>query len=173
MSTTESVEKTITFDLAGMSASTTITQSKFIESFYSIDLNNSWDIDTSFNVDSNLYDGMYYSYSNTGSGKTGYSTMTINITYDLDKLTVYIKSDNSSSIVSSNYAGLSAVNYGTSNTVYRDLSYFSSFNIDGYEAYTYSNLKAGDFITVFYYKGSSSKYGNDRGCMLIQKPYPD
>jgi hypothetical protein len=172
MSTTESVEKTITFDLAGVSASTTITQGKFIESFYSVDLNNSWDIDTSSNIDSNRYDGMYYSYSNTGS-KTGYATMTINITYDLDNLTVYIKSDNGSSIVSSNYAGLREVNYDTYNTVCKDSSYSSSFNIDGYEAHTYSNLKVGDFITVFYYKSDSRKLGNDRGCMLIQKPYPD
>ena len=150
MSTTESVEKTITFNLAGMSASTTITQVKFIESFYSVDLNNSWDIDTSFNIAPNRYDGMYYSYSNTG--KIGYATMTINITYDLDNLTVYIKSDSSSNATSSDYAGLREVNYDTYNTVCKDSSYSSSFNIDGYEAHTYSNLKVGDFITVFYYK---------------------
>lgn len=173
MSTTESVEKTITFDLAGVSASTTITQGKFIESFYSVDLNNSWDINTSSNIDSNLYDGMYYSYSNTGSGKTGYATMTINITNDLDTLTVYIKSDNSSSIVSRNYAGLSDVNCGSNTKSCTDTTYSSSFNIDGYEVLEYKDLKAGDFITVFYYKSSSSNYGNDRGCMLIQKPYSD
>ena len=70
-SETETVERTITFEYQGLTASTTITQGVWINQSYELVLNDNWQLSTSVaNPDSTLYDGVYESFSNYNKNST-------------------------------------------------------------------------------------------------------
>jgi hypothetical protein len=64
---TDTIERTITFEFMGVTATTTITQGVRVNNSYEIVLNNQWRLsETQSNPDSTLYDGVYESFSNKG-----------------------------------------------------------------------------------------------------------
>ena len=175
-SETNTVERVITFEYQGLTATTTITQGVWKDKSYTIDLNNNWEQSTSIsNPDSSLYDGVYQSYSNKGVNNSA-AKMYI----DIDGYTnfkLYIRS-----YAESNYDYVMVsqldqdINSGTSysNTTlvkaHTRGKQTSGTAISNYTLVEFTGIDEGEHrITIIYRKDSSSSSGDDRGYVLIPK----
>ena len=172
--TENEVIRTITFEYLGLTASTTITQGVWMDKYYTIDLNNQWQLSTSItNPDSSLYDGVYESFSNKGINNTA-AICTITIEgYDNFKL--YVRSNGESccdyAVVSNLDCTLS--NNTTSGTNVKMTTYnkaTSSTNITNYTLVEFSDIDGSlHTIQVMYRKDGSATSGTDQGYLLIPK----
>jgi hypothetical protein len=175
-SETNTVERAITFEYQGLTATTTITQGVWKNQSYTINLNSNWEQSTSIsNPDSSLYDGVYQSYSNKGVDDSE-AKMYIDIEgYTNFKL--YIRSYAESNY---DYVMVSQLD----KDIYSDTSYSnttlvkaytrgkqtSGTAISNYTLVEFTGIDKGEHrITIIYRKDSSSFSGDDRGYVLIPK----
>ena len=175
-SETDTVERTITFEFLGVTASTVITQGVWLNQFYKVDLNNQWELSTTIsNPDSSLYDGVYQSFSNKGINNKA-AVMYIDICGYTD-FDLYIRSYAESIF---DYVMVSQLDQ----TIDNNTSYSNSTLI---KAHTQGNQKSGNTIsdytkvsftgiderqhriTIAYRKDSSGHIGDDRGYVLLLK----
>ena len=164
-STTESIERTVSFTYLGQTATTTITQGPFIECSYTISLNNAWRQSTSVsNPDSSLYDGVYESYSNYNVD-SGVATMYIDIE-GYTEFSIYVRSNAESNY---DYVIVSELDSTTQKASTKG-NQNSGTAISNYTKVTYSGIDGGKHrITVTYQKDSSQHSGTDRGYLIIPK----
>lgn len=175
-STTSTVQRTITFEYQGLTATTTITQGVWESSKYTIDLNNQWQLSSSItNPDASVYDGVYESFSNKGENSSQ-AVMYLDIDgYDTFKL--YIRSYAESNY---DYVMVSQPDQSINkNTSYSDTSLIKAHTrgsqnsgtaISSYQLVEYTGLNSGKHrITILYRKDSSASSGDDRGYVLIPK----
>ena len=164
-STTESIERTVSFTYLGQTATTTITQGPFIEKGYTVTLNNTWRQSTSVsNPDSSLYDGVYESYSNYNVN-SGVATMYIDIE-GYNEFCFYIRSDAESTY---DYVTVSELD-STSQKVSTSGKQNSGTALSNYTKVTYTGIDGGSHrIIVTYRKDGSVNQGSDRGYVLIPK----
>jgi hypothetical protein len=173
-SETNTVEREITFEYQGLTATTTITQG--VCKVYTIDLNNNWEQSTSIsNPDSSLYDGVYQSYSNKGVNKSA-AKMYIDIE-NCTNFKLYIRSYAESN---HDYVMVSQldqdINSGTSysNTTlvkaHTRGKQTSDTTISNYTLVEFTGIDEGKHrITIIYRKDSMGASGDDRGYVLIPK----
>lgn len=175
-SETDTVERTITFEYLGQTASTTITQGVWVNQDYTVDLNNEWQLSSSIaNPDNVAYDGVYESFSNYNVNN-GVATMYIDITgYENFKL--YIRSNAESTY---DYVMVSQLDQTiTGSSSYSDTalvkahtrgSQQSGTDISNYTPVEFTGIDGGEHrITIVYRKDGSSNSGTDRGYILIPK----
>ena len=164
-STTESIERTVSFTYLGQTATTTITQGPFIERGYTISLNNAWQQSTSVsNPDSSLYDGVYESYSNYNVD-SGIATMYIDIT-GYTEFSIYVRSNAESNY---DYVTVSELDSTTQKTSTKG-NQNSGTALSSYTKVTYTGIDGGSHrITVTYRKDGSVNEGTDRGYLIIPK----
>ena len=173
-STTDTVERTITFELGGLTATTTITQGVLGDEEYIIDLNNQWQLSSKPNPDSSLYDGVYESFSNYNVNK-GYATMYIDI-FGYETFKLYIRSYAESNY---DYVMVSQLDQDiTGSTNYSDTTLVKAHTrgkqqsgtaLNNYTLVEFTGIDKGEHrITIVYRKNSSSNSGNDRGYVLVE-----
>ena len=156
---TDTIEREITFEFMGVTASTTITQGVWVDKYYSINLNNQWrKSDTMSNPDSELYDGIYESFSNFNIHN---STATCTITIDgYTEFKLYVRS------VAEKYNDYVIVYNLDSTTVEKYTT--QGKQQDKYTSVKFSNIDGGEHtITIVYRKDSTTNSGDDRGYFLI------
>jgi hypothetical protein len=91
LSTTDTVERLISFTYLGVTAETTITHGVYCPQVYTVNLNNQWRLSTSVsNPNSDTYEGVYESYSNHNVANQGASMYITIKGYETFKL--YIRS---------------------------------------------------------------------------------
>lgn len=175
-SETETVERVISYTYMGVTATTTIVQGVWVNSSYSVNLNDQWELSTAVaNPDSALYDGVYQSFSNIGINDSqaacyidinGYSTFRLYIrsyaegTYDyvmvsqLDEEINRNTSTTNTSLVKAHTSGKQ--NSGTA--------------LSNYTLVEFTNINGGMHrITIVYRKDNLQNSGDDRGYLLIPK----
>ena len=162
-STTESIERTVSFTYLGQTATTTITQGPFIERYYTVLLNNAWQQSTSVsNPDSSLYDGVYESFSNYNVNN-GVATMYIDI-YGYTEFSIYVRSHAEDTY---DYVTVSELDSTTQKTTTSG-NQSSGTAISNYTKVIYSGIDGGSHrITVTYQKDNSQHSGTDRGYLII------
>lgn len=171
-STTDSVERTVTFTLGDLTASTTITQGTWEEKNYTINLNNEWQLNASYNPNSSLYEGMYESFSNKGVNKST-ATMTVRIV-GYTKFQIYIRSYAESSY---DYVLISNLDQPiTYDTSYSSVKANTRSNqqsgstISSYTLVEYNDIDDQEhIITIVYRKDGVGSKGKDQGFVLIPK----
>ena len=174
-SETDVIERTITFEYQGMTASTVITQGVWINQYYALNLNNQWQSSTITNPDSTLYDGVYESFSNKGVNGTA-AIMYIDIV-GYEKFSLYIRSYAESSY---DYVMVSQLDKTiNNNSSYSDTTlvkaHTNGYQKPGTALYDYklvefTGIDGGEHrITVVYRKDGSSASGDDKGYILIPK----
>ena len=174
LSETDTVEREITFEYQGLTATTTITQGVWIPEAFTVILNDNWEKSTTIaNPDEGLYDGVYQSFSNKGVDSTA-ATMYIDIVgYEAFKF--YIRSYAESNY---DYVMVSQLDKDiNNNTSYSDTSLVKAHTrskqqsgtaISNYTLVEFTGLDVGAHrITVVYRKDGSSASGDDRGYVLI------
>jgi len=173
-SETETVERTITFEYQGLTASTTITQGIWVNQNYTIDLNNQWQLSTDIaNPDSSVYDGVYESFSNKGVNSSA-ALMYIDIVGYTD-FSFYVRSYAESSydyVVVSNLdcTLTSGTTSGDNVKMTTSGKQTSGTAISNYQLVEFTDIDGGEYrITVMYRKDSSSASGTDQGYVLIPK----
>ena len=166
LSTTDTIQRTITYTYLGVTAETTITQGTWVNHQYTLDLNNQWELSTDqANPDSSLYDGVYQSFSNYNvNDSTAEAHLTLIGYTDFE---LYIRSDAESSW---DYTTVSEANSDTEKASTKGKQ-SSDQSINGYQKVTYTNLDPGvaNTITIKYTKDSSQHSGTDRGYLLIPR----
>ena len=164
-STTESIERTITFTYLGQTATTKITQGPAVASYYTISTNDQWRLSTSVsNPDSSLYDGVYESYSNYNKDN-GVATMYIDIE-GYTEFSIYVRSDAESTY---DYVTVSELD-STTQKMSTSGKQNSGTAISNYTKVTYTGIDGGKHrITIIYKKDSSQHRGTDRGYLIIPK----
>ena len=164
-STTESIERTITFTYLGQTATTKITQGPAVASYYTISTNDQWRLSTSVsNPDSSLYDGVYESYSNYNVNN-GVATMYIDIE-GYTEFSIYVRSNAESTY---DYVTVSELD-STTQKMSTSGKQNSGTAISNYTKVTYTGIDGGKHrITVIYKKDSSQHSGTDRGYLIIPK----
>ena len=164
-STTESIERTVSFTYLGQTATTTITQGPFVGKSYTISLNNAWRQSTSVsNPSSSFYDGVYESYSNYNKDN-GVATMYIDID-GYSEFSIYVRSDAESSY---DYVTVSELD-STSQKVSTSGKQNSGTALSNYTKVTYTGIDGGSHrIIVTYRKDGSVNEGTDRGYLIIPK----
>lgn len=166
LSTTDTVQRTITYTYLGVTAETTITQGTWVNQQYTLDLNNQWRLSTDqANPDISLYDGVYQSFSNyntNSSTATAYLTLIGYTDFEL-----YIRSNAESSF---DYTTVSEVNSNTEKASTKSKQ-SSDQSINGYQKVSYTNLDPDVeyTITITYKKDRSGHSGTDRGYLLIPR----
>jgi hypothetical protein len=174
-SETETVERVISYTYMGVTATTTIVQGVWVNSGYSVNLNNQWELSTSVaNPDSALYDGVYQSFSNKGEDDTEARCYIDFVGYETFKAYIrsYAESKYDYVVISNLDAELSNNPTSTSTGVKSHTSgnQKSGTSISDYTLVEYTGLDGGEHrITVVYRKDSSSASGDDRGYLLIPK----
>lgn len=174
-STTDTIERTISYTYMGVTATTTITQGIWIDCSYTINLNNQWQSSSVVNPDSSLYDGVYESFSNKGVNSTA-ATMYIDINGYTD-FDLYIRSYAESN---HDYVMVSQLDQTIdNNTLYSNTTLVkehtrgnskSGTSIDNYTKVSFTGIDGGQHrITIVYRKDSSGYSGDDRGYILIPK----
>lgn len=174
LSETDTVEREITFEYQGLTATTTITQGVWVHQNYEVVLNDNWEKSTTIaNPDEGLYDGVYQSFSNKGVDSTA-ATMYIDIV-GCENFKFYIRSYGESSY---DYVMVSQLDMDiNNNTSYSDTSLVKAHTrskqqsgtaISNYTLVEFTGLDKGEHrITVVYRKDSSAASGDDRGYVLI------
>lgn len=181
-STTDSVQRTVSFTYLGQTATTTITQGVWVDQEYKVVLNNQWcTLSSISNPSTSEYDG-YESFSNSydedGENDT-YATMYI----DIDGYTNFKFYINSYSESCYDFVTVSNLDediptydfeegceedYGVkSSTKCRD---YEGCDIESYKLVEFNNIDGGNHrITIVYKKDISVSEGNDQGYVLIPK----
>lgn len=174
---TDTVERTISYTYMGVTATTTITQGVWVDSGYTLNLNDGqWGLsETIPNPDTTLYDGVYQSVKSKGIDN-GYDTMYIDILgYETFKL--YIRSYAESNY---DYVMVSQLDKTINgSTSYSDTTLVKAHTrgnqqsgtaIGNYTLVEFTGIDSGEHrITVVYRKDGSSASGDDRGYVLIPK----
>ena len=174
LSETETVERTITFEFMGVTASTTITQGVWVNYSYTVDLNNQWELSSAIsNPDSTLYDGVYQSFSNKGVDNSsalmyidifGYSSFKFYVRSYAESNYDYLVVSNLDSTLTSGTTSGPAVKMTTKG------NQNSGTSIDSYQLVEFTGIDGGEHrITVMYRKDVSDYSGDDRGYVLITK----
>jgi hypothetical protein len=174
-STTDTIERTISYTYMGVTATTTITQGMWIDRSYTINLNNQWQSSSVANPDSSLYDGVYESFSNNGINNIA-SVMYIDIKGYTD-FDLYIRSYAESNY---DYVMVSQLDQTIeNNTSYSNTTFIkahtrgnqkSGTSIDNYTKVSFTGIDGGQHrITIVYRKDSSGNTADDRGYVLIPK----
>ena len=176
-STTDTVQREISFTYLGTTESITITQGVWVEYDYTLDLNDEWRESSAIaNPDAALYDGVYESDSNWHGVSGTTAIMYIDIEgYETFKL--YLRSYGYSSY---NFAMVSqldkAISYSTSysNTTlvkaHTRSNQQSGVDVSSYTLVEYTGIDKGKHrITVMYRKGSNNNSNDDRAYLLIPK----
>ena len=173
-SETETVERTITFEYMGVTASTIITQGIWEAAAYTVNLNNQWQLSTSIsNPDSNTYEGVYESYSNKGVDYSA-AIMYIDIV-GFENFKFYVRSYAESSfdyVVVSNLDCIltSATTIGSNVKLTTSGKQNDGTAIGNYQLVEFTNIDGGEHrISVMYRKDSSASSNNDQGYVLIPK----
>lgn len=173
LSETETVERTITFEYLGKTASTTITHGVYVPTGYTIDLNSQWQKSTVVNPDSTLYDGVYESFSNKDSANTA-AIMYIDIVgYDDFKFYVRSYAESSYDFVVVSNLDCTLSNNTTSGSNVKMTTSGKQNNgtaIDAYQLVEFTGIDGGEHrISVMYRKDSGGNSYDDRGYVLIPK----
>jgi hypothetical protein len=163
---TDTIEREITFEYLGVTASTTITQGVWVDASYSIDLQDQWRMSSNVpNPDSSLYDGVYESFSNFNVNS---SSATCVVTIDgYSNFKFYIRSYSEN-----NHDYVDVYDLDSSSTIKATTKGISTSGITlaSYTLVEFTNLDGGEHtIKVVYKKDSSSHSGTDRGYLMI--PY--
>jgi hypothetical protein len=175
-SETDTVQRTISYTYLGVTATTTITQGVWINSNYTVDLNNQWELSSSIsNPDSSIYDGVYQSYSNYNVNNET-ATMKINIV-GYNKFSLYIGSDaegNYDYVMVSQLDQTITGNTSDNNTTlvksHTRGNQVSGTAISNYTLVEFDNIDGEQHtITIVYRKDYSAHSGTDRGYVLIPK----
>ena len=162
---TDTVERTITFEFMGVTATTTITQGVWVDASYEVVLNDQWRLsETQSNPDSTLYDGVYESFSNKGVDNST-ATMYLDL-IGYTEFDVYIRSYAESSY---DYVTISEPNSDIEKATTSG-NQNSGQDINSYIKVHYDNLTGDDRITITYRKDYSASNGDDQGYILIPKP---
>lgn len=166
----------ISFTYMGVTATTTIEQSVWVDQYYTINLNDEWQLSSTVaNPDASLYDGVYESFQSKGTNNSG-DSMFITIEGYTD-FKFYIRS-----YAESNY------DYVMVSQLDKDITYDTSYSnttlikahtrgnqnsgtaISNYQLVEFTGIDGGEHtIEIIYRKDSSQHSGNDRGYVLI--PY--
>ena len=174
LSETETVEREITFEYHGLTATTTITQGVWVHQNYEVILNDNWEKSATIsNPDEDLYDGVYQSFSNKGVNSTA-AIMYIDIV-GYENFKFYIRSYAESNY---DYVMVSQLDTDINNdTSYSNTSLVKTHTrgkstsgtvISNYTLVEFTGLDKGEHrITVVYRKDGSSSSGDDRGYVLI------
>ena len=166
----------ISFTYMGVTATTTIEQSVWVDQYYTINLNNEWRLSSTIaNPDASLYDGVYESFESKGVHNSGDSMFITIEGYTNFKF--YIRSYAESSYDYVMVGQLDQnIDYNTSysNTTlvkaHTRASQNSGTNISNYKLVEFTNIDGGEHtIEIVYRKDGSSNSGTDAGYVLI--PY--
>ena len=174
-STTDTIERTISYTYMGVTATTTIYQGIWKDREYTVNLNNQWQSSAVTNPDSSLYEGVYESFSNKGVNNTA-ATMYIDIDGYTD-FDLYIRSYAESY---SDYVMVSQLDQTINNsTSYSNTTLIkahtrgnqkSGTGISDYTKVSFTGIDEGQHrITIVYRKDSSVNSYDDRGYVLIPK----
>lgn len=175
-STTDTVQREITFTYLGVTASTIITQGVWAEYEYALNLNNEWRKSSAVaNPDSALYDGVYESYSNYNVN-SGLAFMYIDI-FGYNTFKLYIRSYAESTY---DYVMVSKLDMPIDgDTSYTNGLYVKAHTrgnqqsgtaISSYTLVEFTGITAGYHrITVMYKKDYATNKGDDRAYILIPK----
>ena len=173
---TETMTREISFTYLGVTATTTITQGVYTDTYYKVNLKNQWRKSlTVENPDPAVYNGVYESHSNHNiSNSTAFMTVDI---YGFETFQMYIRNYSEDGydylVVSQLDMELSHdVNVADVNIV-KDSAKGRAGNIetiDGYKLVEWTNIGGGHHvITAMYRKDMSVNQGEDRGYILIPK----
>lgn len=133
---------------------------------YTVNLNNQWRKSSSVsNPNSNIYDGVYESYSNYGKNNAS-ALMYIDIV-GYDTFTIYVRSNAESEY---DYVTVYNLDSTSSAKMTTKSKQQSGTSISSYTPVTFSNIGGGSHrITVKYSKDVSGHSGTDRGYLIIPK----
>ena len=178
-STTDTVQRTVSFTFLGQTATTTITQGVWVNQSITVTTEGissyGWvTADSTYNVDG--YD--VYMSNNKGINSSQ-SVMKLECIGYTD-LTLYIRSYAESSYdytIASNASNASDANASTYPTAYNDSTVKahtrgnqkSGISLSDYTAVTYTELSGNDIIYIVFRKDSGGASGDDRGYVLIPK----
>ena len=175
-STTNTVQRTISYTYLGKTATTTITQGVWVAAQYTIDLNNQWQKSTTIsNPDASEYDGVYESFSNYNINSTA---AIMKITIDgYSSFKFYIRSYAESSW---DYVMVSQLDQTINNsTSYSNTTLVKAHTrgnqqsgtaLSNYTLVEFTNIDGGKHvITIVYRKDGSGNSGTDRGYVLLPK----
>ena len=173
-SETETVTREISFTYMGVTATTTITQGVWVNQFYSVELNNQWQLSTEIaNPDPAVYEGVYESFSNKGIHNTaaimyvdivGYETFQLYIRSYAESNYDYVMVSQLDQTInnSSSYSDTTLVKAHTRG------SQNSGTAIGSYKLVEFTGIGGGEHrITIVYRKDGSGASGTDRGYVLI------
>jgi hypothetical protein len=175
-SETNTVERTVSYTLLGVTATATFTQGVFVPAYYTVDLNGQWRKSTTIsNPNSNLYDGVYESFSNINkNNSTAYAYVDIN---GYEEFTMYIRSNGEDdydymlvsqldipSITLSDRTNTTKVKAHTRGNAN------AGTGLNSYTKVTWTGIDQGPHrICILYGKDSSSREGTDQGYFFIPK----
>ena len=172
-STTDTIQREVSFTFLGKTATTTITQGVWINQSISVTTEGISDYgwvtaDSNYNVDG--YD--VYMSNNKGANSSQAVMKLECVGYT--ELTIYIRSYAESSY---DYTIASNANASAYPTAYNDSTakahtsgnQSSGTTLSDYTAVTYTGLKDNDIIYIVFRKDSSAESGDDRGYVLIPK----
>ena len=172
-STTDTVQREVSFTFLGQTATTTITQGVWLNQFISVTTSDISDYgwitaDSTYNVDG--YD--VYMSNNTGVDNSQAVMKLECVGYK--ELTIYIRSYAESNydytIASNANASTYPTSYDSSDTkAHTSGNQNSGTSFSAYTAVTYTELSGNDIIYIVFTKDSSSAEGDDRGYVLIPK----
>ena len=166
----------ISFTYMGVTATTTIEQAAWVDSFYTIDLNDEWRLSSTVaNPDTSLYDGVYESYESKGVHNSGDSMFITIEGYSNFKF--YIRSNAESNY---DYVMVSQldqnIDYSTSYSnsalvkAHTRGSQSSGTAISNYKLVEFTDIDSDRHtIEIVYRKDGSQNSGTDAGYVLI--PY--
>ena len=175
-STTNTVQRTISYTYLGKTATTTITQGVWVNSYYTIDLNNQWQKSTTVsNPDATEYDGVYESFSNYNIANTA-AIMKVTIDY-YSNFKFYIRSYAESNY---DYVMVSQLDQTiNNNTSYSNTTLVKAHTrgnqqsgtaLSNYTPVEFTNIDGGKHvITIVYRKDGSANNGTDKGYVLLPK----
>jgi hypothetical protein len=163
----------ISFTYMGVTATTTIEQSVWIDRYYDINLNNQWRLSQDVsNPDSALYDGVYESYSNRGIHGAGASAFITITGYDNFKFYIRSNAESSCDYVMVGNLDQTLTNSTSTSSVKTHTSgnQQSGTNLSSYKLVEFTDIDEGEHtIQVIYRKDGSADRGTDSGYILI--PY--
>jgi hypothetical protein len=145
--------------------------------YYSVNLNEEWQISSISNPNSLLYDGVYESFSNYNVGD-GVAKMMITIN-NLDGFTLYIRSYAETyydyimvSQLDVDIDSNTSYQYNAAVKAHTRTTQNSGTDIYSYTPVRYENIGGGEHtITILYKKDSSGNSYDDRGYVLIDKNF--
>ena len=170
-STTETVQRTISFTFLGQTATTTITQGVYVAQSISVEASGisryGWVVaDTSYNVDG------YDAYMSDSKGKHSSQAVMKLTCVGYSELTLYIRSYAESNfdytIASKANVSTYPKSYSSSDTLAHTRgNQHSGTALSNYTAVNYTGLTGNDTIYIVYVKDGSTSSGDDRGFVLI------